>query len=168
MTIKGKERRIGHVMLLLVGSLYLLAAVLDPTSAYQALSNSLEVLRTVLPVLLVVLFLMTLINAYIQPEKISHYLGENSGLKGWLIALVGGVLSHGPSYIWYPMLSDLRAKRVNDGLIITFFYARAIKVPWLPMMASYFGLVFTTVLTFYILVAAVIQGKLAEKFISPR
>lgn len=155
-------------MLLIVVSLYLVAALLDPTSASEALQLSLGVLKTILPILLVVLFIMTVINSFIQPKHISRYLGKKSGIKGWSIALIGGVFIHGPSYIWYPMLSELRTNGVKESLIIAFFYARSIKVPWLPMMAGYFGLAFTLVLTFYILVAAVVQGKLAEKILSPK
>ena len=155
-------------MLLIVVSLYLLAAVLDPASASEALQISIEVLKTILPVLLVVLFIMTVINSYIQPKYISRYLGKHSGFKGWFIALIGGIFCHGPSYLWYPMLSELRTNGVKDRFIIAFFYARSIKVPWLPMMAGYFGIAFTVILTCYILLAAVIQGKLAEKILSPK
>lgn len=165
MTAKNRQKGIGHVMLLVVIFLYLLAAVFDTSLALEALLSSLSVLKTVLPILLIVLFLMTLINSYIQPKKISQYLGKKSGLKGWVIALIGGVFSHGPGYVWYPMLSDLRAHGVKNGLIIAFFYARSIKVPWLPMMAGYFGIAFTVILTFYILLAATIQGKIAEKLL---
>jgi len=34
------------------------------------------------------------------------------------------------------------------------FYARAIKLPWLPVVVGYFGIAFTLVLTFYILLGA--------------
>jgi uncharacterized membrane protein YraQ (UPF0718 family) len=165
-TREGK--RVGQVMLLIVLFLYLLAAVLDPGSALKAMQITLGVLKTILPIILVVLFLMTVINSYIQPKHISHYLGKNSGLKGWLIALIGGVFVHGPSYIWYPMLSELRTNGVKESLIIAFFYTRSIKVPWLPMMAGYFGIAFTLILIVYILAAAVIQGKLAEKILSSK
>jgi uncharacterized membrane protein YraQ (UPF0718 family) len=167
-TVSEREKSFGRILLLIVISLYLLAALFDPASAGQALMKSLSVLKNIAPVLLIVLFLMTLLSAYIQPQKIFHYLGRKSGLKGWGIALGGGVLSHGPGYLWYPILSDLRARGVNEGLIVAFFYARSVKVPWLPMMASYFGIAFTVILTFYILLAAVIQGKIAEKIIPPQ
>jgi ABC-type amino acid transport system permease subunit len=49
------------------------------------------------------------------------------------------------------------------GLMAAFFYARAIKVPLLPIMVSYFGLAFTVLLSFYILVAAWIQGWLVDR-----
>jgi uncharacterized membrane protein YraQ (UPF0718 family) len=167
-TVTEREKSFGRMLLSVVMSLYLLAALLDPASAYSALMKSFSVLKNIAPVLLVVLSLMALVSAYIEPQKISHYLGKKSGLKGWGIALAGGVFSHGPAYLWYPMLSDLRGRGVNEGLIVSFFYARSVKVPWLPMMASYFGIAFTVILTFYILLAAVIQGKIAEKIIPPR
>ena len=63
------------------------------------------------------------------------------------------------------MLSDLRSHGVRDGLIVTFFYARAIKLPWLPMMVAYFGTGFTIALTFYILLGAVLQGLIADKLL---
>jgi len=109
---------------------------------------------------------MAIINSFIQPKKIAKYLGKESGLKGWTIALLSGLLSHGSGYVWYPMLSDLREHGVRDGLIVTFFYARAIKLPWLPMMVAYFGTAFTIILTVYILLGALLQGLIADKFLS--
>ena len=61
------------------------------------------------------------------------------------------------------MLADLRSQGARDSLIVAFFYARAIKLPWLPVMISYFGLTFTLVLCFYILLGAWLQGIIAEK-----
>ena len=95
-------------------------------------------------------------------KKIAKYLGEESGFKGWIIALAGGVLSHGSGYIWYPMLSDLRKHGARDGLIVAFFYARSIKLPWLPLMISYFGFSFTALLTLFVLVGAWLQGALVD------
>lgn len=115
------------------------------------------------PVLLIVLFLITLINSFIKPKTIARQLRKESGLKGWIFALAGGILSHGSSYIWYPMLNALRNHGARSGLIVAFFYARAIKLPWLPVMVSYFGIAFTLVLTFYILLGAWIHGLIADK-----
>lgn len=152
-------------MLIIVIGLYGLAALRNTTSAYQALQNSLDILGFILPVLLTVLLVMAIINSYIQPKKLLKYLGKESGIKGWVIAVLAGVLSHGPGYVWYPMLSDLRSHGVKNGLIVTFFYARSVKIPWLPMLISYFGLGFTVALTFYTLLGALIQGIIAEKLI---
>ena len=164
-----KERkppnRSGWIMLGIVGILYIAAALSNNNSAYMALTKSFEVLKVILPILLVVVLLMAIINSFIAPKKIAKHLGEESGLKGWVIALLSGLFSHGSSYVWFPMLSDLRRHGVKDGLIVTFFYARAIKLPWLPMMVAYFGTGFTIALTFYILLGAILQGVIADRLL---
>ena len=162
---QNSQKRIGYIMLFIVIVLYGLAALSDATSAYKALQNSWDILVFILPILLVVLLVMAMINTYIQPKKLLKYLGKESGIKGWVIAIFAGVISHGPGYVWYPMLSDLRSHGVKNGLIVAFFYARSIKIPWIPMMISYFSLSFTVILTFYILLGALIQGIIAQKLL---
>ncbi|MCW8822309.1 MAG: permease [Sulfurovum sp.] len=167
---KGKktQQRTGLIMLIIVIGIYIFSAILNLTATYNALLNSFQVLKVITPILLVVIFLMALLNSLINQKKISKHLGHNSGVKGWFIALVSGVLSHGPGYVWYPMLSELRSHGARDGLIVAFFYARAIKLPWLPMMISYFGLAFTSILTLYILLAALVQGIITDKLLAEK
>jgi uncharacterized membrane protein YraQ (UPF0718 family) len=162
---KKPPNRSGWIMLGIVALLYLFAAFVNSADAYEALTNSFKVLKTILPILLVVVLLMAIINSFIQPKKIAKHLGKESGIKGWVIALLSGLFSHGSGYVWYPMLSDLRRHGVKDGLIVTFFYARAIKLPWLPMMIAYFGTGFTIALTFYILLGALLQGVIADRLL---
>lgn len=165
---KNRQKRIGYNMLFIVAVLYGIAAMTDTTSAYKAIQNSWDILLFILPILTIVLFIMALINTYIQPKKLSQYLGKGSGFKGWFIAILSGVLSHGPGYIWYPMLSDLCSHGVKNGLIVAFFYARSIKLPWIPMMISYFSLSFTVILTLYILLGALLQGIIAQKLLDSK
>ena len=162
---KKPPNRSGWNMLGIVVLLYAVAGVINSGDAYSALTSSFKVLKTILPILLVVVLLMAIINSFIQPKKIAKHLGKESGMKGWVIALLSGLLSHGSGYVWYPMLSDLQKHGVRDGLIVTFFYARAIKLPWLPMMIGYFGTGFTLALTFYILLGAIVQGVIADKLL---
>jgi len=60
------------------------------------------------------------------------------------------------------MMQDMRSHGLKDGLIATFMYARAVKLPLLPFMVDLFGLLFTIVMTLYILIAAVLQGKVID------
>lgn len=160
---KTPVNRSGWVLLCITMILYGLVMYTDPSAAQQAFDKSLDVLKLILPMLLAVFFLMALVNTFIKPKSIAKHLGEKSGTMGWFFALLGGVFSHGSSYIWYPMLSDLRKQGARDGLIVAFFYARAIKLPWLPVMISYFGLTFTLILTFYIVLGAWMQGFIYTK-----
>ena len=89
-------------------------------------------------------------------------MGEGSGTKGWLLSISAGILSHGPIYVWYPLLKDLRNHGMRIGLIAAFIYSRAIKIPLLPLMIYYFGFMFVVLLTIYMIIAAVIQGKIID------
>jgi len=166
--ISKPKKRSGWIMLGITALLYAAALYFAPSMAHSALDKSLNILKMIAPIILIVFFLMALFGSLIKPKRAAEYLGNNSGPIAWLIALLGGVLSHGPSYAWYPMLSELRNNGVRDGLIVTFFYARAIKLPWLPVMISYFGTGFTLVLSIYILLGAWLQGVLADKLMEGR
>lgn len=161
---KNSMNRSGWVMLGIVILLYLLTFFLDPSSAKASALEALKTLKMITPILLIVFFIMALLNTFINPENIAKHLGEESGFKGWIIALAGGILSHGPGYIWYPMLNNLRKHGARDGLIVTFLYARSIKLPWLPLMISYFGSTFTILLTFFVLLGAWLQGVIVDIF----
>jgi len=151
------------VMLGIVAALYLITFVISPETGKRALASSGEIVKMIAPVLLIVFFLMALLNTSIDTKYIARHLGKESGLKGWMIALGGGILSHGPAYVWYPMLSEIREQGARDGLIVAFFYARSIKLPWLPLMVSYFGLAFTVLLTFFVILGAWLQGIITDK-----
>ena len=160
---KQKKNRSGYIMLGVVCTLYIVLYFFNADKTVASLLASLNVLKIIAPILLIVFFLMALLNTFINEKSIAKHLGEDSGAKGWFIALFGGILSHGPGYIWYPMLQELRNKGALDGLVVAFIYARAIKLPWLPIMISYFGISFTIVLSFYTVLGAFIQGVIANR-----
>ncbi|MEA2074619.1 MAG: hypothetical protein U9O85_02630 [Euryarchaeota archaeon] len=76
----------------------------------------------------------------------AKYAGEGSGIKGWFLAISAGIISHGPIYIWYPLLKELRDRGMRSGLIAAFMYSRAIKIPLLP----------------YIVIASLAVGEIIE------
>jgi len=161
--IKPKKRS-GFVMLAVVVFMYLITFYFNPQAGKEALLAAFEILKMIIPILLVVFFLMALLYTFIDAKSISRHIGEQSGVRGWVIALVGGIFSHGPAYVWYPMIANLRKHGAREGLLVAFFYTRSIKLPWLPLMVSYFGLAFTVVLTVLVILSAWIQGIIVDKF----
>ena len=157
------KNRTALVMLGMVVVMYAITFYLNSVAGKEALLAGWEIVKMIAPLLLTVFFLMALLNTFVDSKSISKHLGEQSGVRGWVIALVGGILSHGPAYVWYPMLNDLRKHGARDGLVVAFFYTRSIKLPWLPLMISYFGLAFTVLLTFFVIVGAWIQGLIVNK-----
>ena len=152
----------GKYLFLIVFILYGVSFLVSSETAWLALEKSGTVLLKILPIIAVVILFTALLNYFLRPKQVASHLGRESGAMGWLWALAAGVISHGPMYAWYPLLEDLRSHGMRDGLIVVFFTARAIKIPLLPMMIDYFGWGFTLVLSFYILLGALIQGWLLE------
>ena len=145
-----------------VAFVYLVLFFINNEKTAEALLKGGLVLLKLIPIFLAVIVLTAVINYFLKPQQIVKYFGEKSGIMGWVYAIIGGIISHGPMYAWYPMLQDMKSHGLRDGLIATFFYARAIKLPLLPLMIDYFGLIFTIVLSVYILVGAFVQGRLIE------
>ena len=159
---RKKELSYGLYFLGIVLLLYLVLYLHEPTSIQKALRASGEVLITVAPILVIIIGFMVLFNYLVTPKTISKYVGQGSGVKGWLLAIATGILSHGPIYIWYPLLHELREEGMRSGLVAAFLYNRAIKLPHLPLMIYYFGTVFVVVLLVYMVIVSVIVGKLVE------
>lgn len=160
---KKQSNKISWIMLAITAVIYIITAMLNPHVAMNALQKSYEIIISIAPIIVVVLFLMAIFSTLTKSKNIVKHIGEDSGLKGWFIAIFGGVLSHGSTYIWYPILAQMRSDGAKDGLLIAFFYARAIKLPWIPVMIAYFGVTFTIFLSVYILLGAIMQGLVANR-----
>lgn len=137
---------------------YIVLFFIEQKDALLSLQKALDILYQLLPIFLFIILVMTLINYFLKPKQIIKHFGKESGVKGVIYALLAGIISHGPMYAWYGMIQELREQGAKDSLLIMFFYARAIKIPMLPFMLGIFGLAFTLVLSFYILLFALIQG----------
>jgi uncharacterized membrane protein YraQ (UPF0718 family) len=163
----GKGKRRPHFS---TSSLILLATVLlvyvglwitGASGVDQAVRGAFSILLQVLPVLLVVVLFMAATH-FIPGSLVQRYLGRGTGVKGYVAAVAAGTLSHGPVYVWYPFLAELREKGVSSGKIAAFLYARAVKIPLLAAMAFYFGIPFTVLFSLLILIGAPLLGSLFE------
>ncbi|MCD6399588.1 permease [candidate division WOR-3 bacterium] len=114
-------------------------------------------------ILLIVFFFIFITNLFLKPKTIIKYLGRGSGIRGWIISLVAGIISMGSIYLWYPMLSDLREKGMSEGLIAVFLYSRAVKIPILPVMIYYFGWAFVVLMTFFMVLFSIFLGIIMDR-----
>ncbi|MCJ7450159.1 MAG: hypothetical protein MUP58_00250 [Candidatus Nanohaloarchaeota archaeon QJJ-9] len=153
------------VFVAIVGGFYGLGWFLRPEKAVSAFYSSVGIFRNILPVFVLVFALMGVTNYFVKPKKLLNYFGSHRSVKGWIIASLAGIISHGPIFMWYPWLSDLQEKGVGNGFIATFLYNRAVKVPLIPFMALYFGIDFVAVLTLVMIVFSLFQGVLVGKLL---
>ena len=146
-----------YLFLASVFVLYAITLLFDPTLAKEAVKQFLSIFLKVLPVLAMVFLLMTFTGVFFNAKKLTQNSKKDS-VKTWLIAIIGGIISSGPIYMWYPFLADLHSKGLSHGFLACFMYNRAIKLPLLPMMVGYFGLLYTITLTFVMVIMSLIQG----------
>jgi len=163
--VKKEGKRESYYGLYFLGAvifLYIVLFLLKPESIQKALEASGTVLIQIAPVLILIIFFMGILDYLVKPKTVSKYVGKGSGIKGWFLAISAGMLSHGPIYIWYPLLKELREQGMRNGLIAVFLYNRAIKIPLLPLMVYYFGMVFVVLLLCYMIIASILEGKVIE------
>jgi uncharacterized membrane protein YraQ (UPF0718 family) len=163
-----KKGRGGWLFLALVLFAYALLGLVNPAATSQSLTFFTHVMGRVLPILGLVFLLLFIANLVLEPKRIRRYLGRESGVKGWVAAVLGGILSLGPIYPWYAMLSELRQKGMRNALIAAFLYSRAVKLPLLPLMIHYFGMAYTLILCLYLIIFSIISGIAVEKLTPQR
>jgi len=151
-------------LIVLIGSL--VVYFINPTLVGEVFSVFFSLLRKITPILLFVFALIFAFNLFIKPKVVAKYLGNEKGFTGWLVSIAGGIISMGAIYMWYPLLADLREKGMKDSLIVAFLYNRSIKIPLLPFLVHYFGLVFTITVTVYMIIFSIINGILVDKIIN--
>jgi uncharacterized membrane protein YraQ (UPF0718 family) len=153
------------LFLLAVCLLYGVLALIDSRIALAGLESFARLALNILPVLAGVFALLFLFNLFVDTKKIARFLGRGSRKAGWLLVVLAGILSAGPIYLWYPLLSDLKEKGMREGLIATFLYNRAVKIPLLPVMVFYFGIEVVAILTVYMVAFSILHGYLLEKIL---
>jgi len=163
-----KYGRGGWLFLALTLLAYMLLSLTDPEASKKSLTFFTHVMAQVLPMLGLVFLLLFITNLLLEPKWINRYLGTGSGVKGWIAAVVGGILSLGAIYAWYAMLSELKQKGMRTALIATFLYSRAVKLHLLPLMVHYFGMAYTLILCLYLIIFSIINGILVEKLTKQR
>ena len=164
----SEKSNVGWYFLGTVLLIYVITFILKREIFLKAIYYVASIFSKVIPIFLLVFVLLVIINRFIKPQSLAKHLGEESGIKGWIIAIIAGIISTGPIYLWYPLLNELQKHGVRNGIIATFLYNRAVKPALIPLMIYYFGLKFTIVLTFFVILASLVQGMIIEKLVGAK
>jgi len=153
----------GWLFFAVVVLMYGISAVIDLDLTRQALDSFIQMADKIAPALVLVFVLIFITDLFLNPKRIEKYLGKQSGLKGWLIAIGAGILSTGPIYAWYALLADLKQQGMRSALMVAFLYSRAVKLPLLPLMIHYFGMGYTLLLCLYLIGFAIVNGIIMQR-----
>lgn len=131
-----------------------------------AVTNTVKMLAKILPILAVVFIALWIINYLTKSGKIKQALSRAKGVKGWIMVVIAGILISGPPYILYPLLKELKTQGMSNAHLAVFLYNRNIKIPFIPILIYYFGLVYTVILSVLLIFFSIINGLLVQRLVN--
>lgn len=148
--------------------LLIISFVKDRKKTVQALRKAWKALEHILPEFLVVILLVGLLLALLNPQAISAVIGKDSGLWGLLISLIVGSITLIPGFVAFPtaaMLLQGGAGYMQIGAFISSLMM--VGVVTIPVERKYFGLRLTIgrnllAFLFSVIVALVIGMVMGE------
>ncbi len=143
-----------------VFTLYGILFSISPDRTLKAFVTSLHIMLQILFPLSIAFVVLIFLNHFVKSEQISRLLGRRTGLRGIALSCVGGILSMGPIYAWYPLLKGFREKGISDFYLANFLSSRAIKPFLFPVMVFYFGWAFTLILNILMLAESLLIAKI--------
>jgi len=119
-----------------------------------------------LPILLLMLALVSIVLFLIPNETMVKYLGEGSGVKGWISAATVGSVALIPGFIAYP-LSGILIKSGVAYPVIAVFITTLIMTGFitLPVEAKFFGWRTSIIRNLFSLAAALFIGLIMSLFL---
>jgi len=157
-------------------SLLLLVLVADsiltlrqPALGWQAVKSSLSYLGEMMLVLPPVLILVGLLEVWVSRQAIIRTMGAQSGLRGFLVALMAGSVAAGPLYAAFPAAESLSRKGCSTfNLCVLLCSWASIKIPMLVMEARFLGWAFTFARLVFTLPAIVAISWLTDRLAPSR
>ncbi len=159
-----EKSQFGYYFLILILIIYLILSYFNINKFLDSLIYFKTIFIQTIPVLFFVYILLVISDLYLNEKRVKKTISKFSGYKGWLISIIGGIISSGPIYMWYPFLSNLKNKGVKSGFIVAFLYNRAIKFPQIPIMLIVYDIYFITILFSVMIISSIIQGIIVNYF----
>lgn len=142
---------------------YVLLFFLDQEKTMTSIQAGERVLLQIALPLSIAFIMMILLNRFLPPSTAVKYLGKDSGLRGMLFSSLAGMVSMGPIYSWYPLLSSMKEKGASTFHVANFMAFRSIKPVLIPIVFGYFGGYFTTVFLLATMIGSLLTAWVVAK-----
>ena len=132
---------------------------------YNFLSFSVDMFK-ILPAAFI---LIGLFEVWVKKETVEKHLGEGSGIRGYVWAILLAGTTVGGLYVAFPVAYALYSKGAKLSVIFTYIGAAAIcRVPMAIFEASFLGIKFTVIRLLVSLPLVVIASILLEYYLKKR
>ena len=116
-----------------------------------------------------VFILIGLFEIWVKRETVERYLGEGSGIRGYLWGVLLAGTTVGGIYIAFPVAYTLHIRGAKLGVIFTYIGASAIcRIPMTVFEASFLGVKFTAVRLLISLPLVIITSKILGDYLTRR
>lgn len=113
--------------------------------------------------------LIGLFEVWIKRETIEKHFGEESGVRGYIWAILLSVTTIGGLYVAFPVAYSLYSKGAKLSIIFTYIGAAAIcRVPMAIFEASFLGIKFTAIRWLVSLPLVIVTSMLLENYLTKR
>jgi len=153
-----------RLFLILVCLIFLFVSILDSSKSLNILNYFCKNLSSLIPILLFVYLIIFGFSLILSNKKITNFLSKWHYVKKMFLAIIGWIVSSGPVYLWFGFLKDLHKSGLSLGHIAGFSYARAIKIPLIPMMIVYFWLKFSVIFILVLFALSFLQCLIIDIF----
>ncbi len=113
--------------------------------------------------------LIGLFEVWVKRETVEKHLGEKSGIRGYIWAVLLGGTTVGGLYVAFPVAYSLYSKGAKLSVIFTYLGAAAIcRVPMTIFEASFMGIQFTTIRLLVSLPLVIVASMLLGNYLTKR
>ncbi len=157
-----------YMIAIIITAAFFAFAFLFPAYREKSFSSIVYQLKTMLLVMPPIFILLGLIDVWVPREKMIKYMGQGSGLKGWILSFLLGSFAAGPLYAAFPLAAVLMKKGASFLNILILIGAwSTTKIPMLIFEATSLGARFAMSrfaidIVGIILIAGVIQATLTK------
>ena len=129
-------------LLLIITAICLVISLLgDRKKTWQGLKRGIQMFLRILPTFLSVIIVVSILLYLVPEQKMAVWLGDGSGIRGYIAAALIGSISLIQGFIAYPMAGVLVQTGVGYPVIAIFITTlMMVGIMTLPVEARYFGL----------------------------
>jgi uncharacterized membrane protein YraQ (UPF0718 family) len=154
-------------LLSILTALCLIASLIaNRKKTWTGIKKGVRMFLKLLPVLLLMLALISIVLFLIPNETLVKYMGEGSGIKGWITAALLGSVALIPGFIAYPLCGILIDNGVAYSVIAVFITTLMMTgFITLPVEAKFFGWKVSVIRNLVSLAAALFIGLIMGFFL---
>lgn len=161
------------VLRITVISLFILFLVISWVTEFDAGkeigSNFMDFLLEMAAIIPCAFILIGLFEVWVKKENVEKHLGQESGIRGYIWAIILAGTTIGGIYLAFPIAYSLHSKGAKLSVIFTYIGASAIlRIPMTVFEASFLGIKFTVVRMLVSLPLILISSILLGKYLSKR